>query len=271
MITGSYNYFDEQAMFRGSLMNIMGTRFDMVLIGKKKEESILLWSNISDELKRLHRMLDRFDPESEVSKINQYALRNFVPLSNELWDVLQDCKRYHQRTLGLFDITLHDFDKIQFCCDKQSLMFQLDNQSLDLGGYAKGYALKILVNMMREHHVEDCFVDFGKSAIFALGSHPYGNCWKVSVENPFLYAVGLYDYHLRNKALSTSGNTPSYSGHIVNPFNGKHNNKRIMICVECDDPLDAEVLSTTLMVANGSQKRDILNIFTNIEVREFDL
>ena len=271
MISGSFSYFEEHSMFHGSLMNIMGTRFDMLLIGKNRDEAEQLWNNIEEELKHLHTMMNRFDPDSEISRINRHAIHHFVPVSGELWNILLDCRLYHQKTFGLFDITLRDFNKVCFSQETRSLRFLQSNLSFDLGGYAKGYAMKRLINLLKEHKVDDCFVNFGNSAIFALGKHPYGDSWKVSIGNPYQNGAVLSEFSLKNRALSTSGNSPSYTGHIVNPLSGTYNNRRMLLCVECDDPLNAEVLTTTLMVANKSQMKEILDQFEVIQLKEFYL
>jgi len=271
MISGSSSYSDDNSMFHGSLMNIMGTRFDMLIIGMNRDDVGQLWNSIEEELKRLHTMMNRFDPDSEITRINQHAIQDFVPVSEELWTILQDCRLYHQKTFGLFDITLKDLNKVSFNQEYRSLRFQQCDLSFDLGGYAKGYAMKRLVNLLKEHKVENCFVDFGNSAIFALGNHPYGDCWKVSIGNPYQNGAVLSEFSLKNRALSTSGNSPSYTGHIVNPLSGAFNITRMLLCVECDDPLDAEVLTTTLMVADKSQKEEILDQFEDTQLKEFYL
>ena len=271
MISGSSCYLDEHSMFHGSLMNIMGTRFDMLLIGKNRDDAGQLWHSIEEELKRLHLMMNRFDPDSEISRINQHAIQHFVPVSEELWDILQDCRSYYQKTFGLFDITQKDLNKVSFNKESRSLRFEQSDFSFDLGGYAKGYAMKQLVNLLKEHKVENCFVDFGNSAIFALGNHPYGDSWKVSIGNPYQDGAVLSEFSLKNRALSTSGNSPSYTGHIVNPLSGTFNISRMLVCVESHDSLDAEVLTTTLMVADKSQKKEILDQFEDTRLKEFYL
>ena len=271
MISGSSCYFDEHSMFHGSLMNIMGTRFDMLLIGKNRDDAGQLWHSIEEELKRLHLMMNRFDPDSEISRINQYAIQHFVPVSEELWAILQDCRLYHQKTFGLFDITLKDLNKVSFNQEYRSLRFQQCDLSFDLGGYAKGYAMKRLVNLLKEHKVENCFVDFGLSAIFALGHHPYGDSWKVSIENPFHKGEILGEIALKNSALSTSGNTPNYAGHIVNPLNRKWNREKRLVCVESDDPVDAEVLTTAWIAADTILKEKLLTQFDTKQILDYNL
>lgn len=258
-------------MFHGSLTHIMGTRFDLVLIGKGRELSVSVWDRIVRELERLGNMLNRFDPASEVSRINQKACSGAVRVSDEMWKILMDCRRYHDRTAGLFDITLRDFSALDLQPERQAISFLHPELSLDLGGYAKGYAMKRLLEILKTCGAEHAFIDFGNSAIYGLGHHPYGNSWSVSIGNPYRHGEPVGEFALMNTALSTSGNTPDYTGHIVNPLNGEKNTDQKMICVECDDPLDAEVLTTAMMAAGSGQKEKMMKRFQVIQWKEFDL
>lgn len=140
--TGYFNYYERSLMFHGSLVNIMGTKFDIIIIGKTNNESEEIWIRIEQELRRLNFMMNRFDPASEISKINSQSINNKFKVSDEMWCVLNNCKYYHEQTLGLFDITLKDFNTIQFNKRNKTISFSESNIQLDLGGYAKGYGLK---------------------------------------------------------------------------------------------------------------------------------
>ncbi|MEN6324049.1 MAG: FAD:protein FMN transferase [Proteiniphilum sp.] len=271
MKQSSSTYYDESSMFYGSLPRIMGTRFDLILTGIEREHSVRIWTNIQDELEYLDHMLNRFDSDSDISAINQRDGNTPVKVNNEMWYILQDCSDYHQRTFGLFDITLSDFSQVVFNEKEHAVSFLQPDLLFDLGGYAKGYAMKKIVNILRANNVENCFVDFGSSAIFALGHHPYGDSWKVSIENPFHKGEILGEIALKNSALSTSGNTPNYSGHIVNPLSRKFNRERKLICVESDDPVDAEVLTTALIAADAFQKKKLLTQFDIKKYLDYNL
>lgn len=264
-------YYDETSMFHGSLSRIMGTRFDILLLGKEREHSAKMWESIQQELEYLDHMLNFFDPKSEVSVINHSAADGPVQVSQEMWSILQDCRNYHQKTFGLFDITLSDFTQVAFNETEHSVQFLQTGLAFDFGGYAKGYAMKKLVNKLKTNNVENCFVDFGQSAIFALGHHPYGDSWKISIENPFHKGEILEEFTLKNTALSTSGNTPNYSGHIINPLSREFNKEKRLVCVKCDDPVDAEILTTALIVANRNQKEKLLTQFDTKQILDYNL
>jgi len=268
---GKFNYYSSSKMFHGSLMNIMGTRFDIIIIGESKTESESLWYNIEEELKRLNILLNRFDDLSEISRINSKAAELPVIVTDEMWQIIRDCESYHQLTLGLFDITLHDFKKIKFSERDKSVTFTDSNISIDFGGFGKGYALKKIKSILEENNVESAYADFGNSSILGIGNHPHGNAWKVTIENPYMPSHIVDELEIKDAALSISGNTPLYSGHIVIPENDSRINSHKMVSVLSDDPLDAEVLSTALMIANKQQKEQIKKNFNIQTIKEYIL
>jgi thiamine biosynthesis lipoprotein len=268
---GEFTYYESSSMFHGSLLNIMGTRFDIIIIGKNKGESEAVWYKIESELKRLNRILNRFDPASEVSKINSTIAHQRILVSDEMWQILNSCKRYHKETDGLFDITLKDFSTIQFHEQNRSVSFSQSGIHIDFGGYGKGYALKNIKRILEDATVHQCFVDFGNSSILGMGHHPYGDAWKVSIENPFNKGQTVGEITLHDAALSVSGNTPSYSGHIVHPQSGNPEISRKLVSVLSLDALDAEVLSTVFLIAGESEKKQIRNSFNILSVKEYNL
>lgn len=250
-------------MLHGAMCPIMGTRFDIILIHPDRTSADRTWQAIADELESLEKMLNRFQPQSEVARVNeQLSLCQTAPVSNELWEMLLLCRQYHERTLGLFDITLHDFSSITFHGDHHISSLS-PSISLDFGGFAKGYALKKIKEKILKENIKHAFIDFGNSSIIGIGHHPYGNCWKVCFPNPY-NQTPLAEYELHDKALSTSGNAPQYTGHIINPFTGVYNERQQASTVLSDDPLDAEVLSTVWMIADERQREEIANNFPDI-------
>ena len=266
----SFQYYESSLMSHGSLQNIMGTRFDIVIVKKNKAASETVWYKITEELKRLDKMLNRFDPESEITFINLHAYQRPIVPSPELWDILCDCEVYHRKTAGLFDITLKDFSKVVLNKNEQLVSFLLPDLSLDLGAYAKGYALQQIHAILKDAEVEQAFVDFGNSSILAIGHHPYGNSWKVSIENPYRSGEVLGEIDLTDTFLSTSGNVPSYSKHIIRPDSGLYNDERKLVCVMAENPVRAEVLSTTLMIATPEEKEEILKQFDVDNIRTYN-
>ena len=271
IVSSKFSYYDSSNLFHGSMMNIMGTRFDIVIIGKSKTISESIWFKIESELKRLNHIMNRFDKLSETSRINSSAAISQVSLSDEMWQILSNCQLYHNKTFGLFDITLKDFNTVILNEETKSVKFKDSHTTIDFGGYGKGYALKKIKKILIESKVEHSYIDFGNSSILGIGHHPHGNAWKVTIENPYKPTEIVDELYINDVALSISGNTPLYSGHIIIPENGSRINSHKMLSVLSDDPLDAEVLSTALMIANKQQKEQIKKNFNIQIIKEYIL
>jgi len=239
-------YFREEKIFHAGIPLIMGTAMEFVCVGAPETIIRPLWEEFRSELIRLDTMLNRFNADSEVSKVN----REEVPAGKKMQMLVDICSRYREKTEGLFDICREG--------------------GYDFGGFAKGYALKVPKDMLVRASVGTAFADFGRSSMLALGHHPCGESWKVELVNPYdgsqIKLVDLVDC-----SMSSSGNLPGYEGHIVNPLNGRACKDRTMSVVTSPDPLDAEVLSTVLMIADEQQLKIIEKNFPDARMDIFEL
>ena len=244
------NYYPVSGLLHISIPVLMGTRMDALLFGDNRKFLEITWNSIEKELRYLEKMLNRFDPESEVTNVNSNLHLSIVRLSDELWNIMLDCRRYYEETDGRFDVTLQDFDKIVFEEESQSVLFSKYGMTLDLGGYAKGYALRVVRKRLESAGIKRALINFGNSSVLALGAHPYGDSWQVGVEDPETGTL-LSTFQLRDSSLSVSGNTPSHRSHIINPKTSEFVTGDRMVAVVADDPVDADVL-TTAWIASGS-------------------
>ena len=271
MISFSSNYYDSSSLFHGSIPEIMGTRFDLLISNLSKDEAILVWNKIVAELIRLHKMMNRFDAKSELSRININAQNGLAMVGDEMWGILNHCKQFHIATEGLFDITLKDMSEVTFDETSQSVAFPTIDYHLDLGGYAKGYVLDRIKKILMDSNVKHSLINFGDSSISAIGHHPYGNCWSVSIENPFEKGEVLKEIELKNQDFSSSGNLPTHTQHIFNPHTEEFSSQKKLVCVCADNPIEAEVLTTTLMLASLEQQKRIKSNFKIDKVFVFNL
>lgn len=263
MLGAENKYYASESMFHGFIPHIMGTRFDILMIHPDTDRTDRVWLTLTHELERLEKMLNRFDGNSEIARLNSQLSPIPICISEELEDILSLCQYYYEKTFHLFDITLKDFSLLKHA-DKLSIYSTTSPLSLDFGGFAKGYALKKIRHLLLQEDIEHAFIDFGNSSILGMGHHPYGDCWKVSLLNPYTQ-IPLNEFELRNEALSTSGNTSRYSGHIINPMTGVYNAQRQTATIVAPDPLDAEVLSTVWMIASEAEQKEISQNFNNIK------
>ena len=263
MTTTSLAYYPEAALYHGNIPHVMGTRFNMLFVCHDEATARSYWTDATAVLERLERMLNRFDPESETAAMNRrIAAGKPSPASQEMAHILRLCREYHERTLGLFDITLADLSQLELSPEGM-VTPRREGLSVDFGGFAKGYALEQLRQAARRAGIGHAFIDFGNSSIAGMGHHPYGDCWKVSFPDPYSGRV-LEEFELRDESLSTSGNTPGYTGHIVTPRTGTPNRERKACTVVARNALDAEVLSTVWMIADTRQQKLISEDFNHI-------
>lgn len=265
------HYYPNSQMLHGALPLIMGTRLDALILGKDEVKALEIWKSIIEELNRLHKLLNRFDPLSEIANINRQAIEHPVKVSEEIMAILKDCRRYHALTCGCFDITLYDFNKLTINTEEQTVFFNENPLTLDLGGYGKGYALQQVEKILKKNGILQAFINFGNSSVLALGRHPHGEAWSVGIENPYSPGQILKSVKLCDNSLSTSGNMPQHSQHIINPLTGEYTDERKLVSVISANAVDAEVLTTALMVADEQTEELILRNFNQITKYTFRL
>jgi thiamine biosynthesis lipoprotein len=271
----------------------MGTRMDVVLPNIDSEEGDAIFQSIRLEVKRLEKKLSRFDENSLVFQLNKKAATEAVRVDNELFHILKDCKLLFDKSNGYFDITqrkLMDYwksderkeDELQLlvnqlgtdkiALDEEYKTVWLANElvEIDLGGYGKGYALENVKTILTEHSVVSAFISFGESSVLTMGTHPYGSYWGVGIRNLYVNTENAYTFKIVNKSVSTSGVTPlkkgSEWGHVINPKSGLPVQGAITVSVSASSPLEAEVVSTALLISESSENRDIIPQFSVDEI-----
>lgn len=245
-----HEYFSDRKLFHGFVPYVMGTKLDVLVVGTGREPALHVWEDLCAEVSRLDAMLNRFDPSSELSRLNACSDSGPVCPGAELLSLIRICEDFRIRTGGLFDITRGSCGEgLQFGPDGS---FCLNGGTLDFGGFAKGWFLRYCKECLSQAGIGTGYVDFGGSTILGVGHHPFGDSWRVRVTHPFTGAV-LQDVDLVDQSLSTSGNRPGYSGHIVDPRTGRRVEARRIVTVVSEDPVEAEILSTAAMVADEAE------------------
>ena len=244
------SYSSSASLFQGSAAAIFGTDLKVQIAGLPEKKAYAVWSEITKLLSSLDKTFNRSNPESEVSLLNGSKVD--IETSETMKEALILCEQYLIKTKGLFDIS------------------KGEDKDIDFDGFVKGYALSKIAAVLKSGKVKDAFINFGGTAMLAIGKHPYGDCWTFTLENPETEDE-LKEFELRGECLSVSGNTPDLSGHIVNPLTHKVFEGSRLCCVRTKDPLDAEILSKALLLADEKQIREMSYNFKGIESEYFDL
>src|SRR5438874_4381645 len=84
----------------------MATRFELVLHGANPVSLRAAGEEALEEISRLDRQLNLYNPASELAQVNARAAREPVQVSPELFRLLEKARQLHAETGGAFDITV---------------------------------------------------------------------------------------------------------------------------------------------------------------------
>ena len=259
-ILGAYQLMLKEQIYH-SQSYVFGTLVDISIFGENEDRAKLLSNHLLQEFQNLHNRLHAWKDMSE-GKPSELGLLNTafeqvnkpITLSSDLATMLADAKLLSARSGGLFNpaighlISTWGFQRDEFSAvkidDEKIKNLVKSNPSmddivlknnvaysknsavkLDLGGYAKGYALDLAANFLRKEHVNNALINIGGN-IIAIGKH--GNKpWRVGIQHP-RKPIAIATIDLPNGwAIGTSGDYQRYfmlNGkrycHIIDPRTG---------------------------------------------------
>lgn len=236
----------------------MHTRFDALLCHRPAAEGEAAFRRMLFELRRVEGLISRFDPASELSRVNAGAAEGPVTVGEELWEILRSALRYGARTDHAFDITHASTrgtpaGRVHLDALRRAVLFGRRGTVVDLGGYGKGYALARVQELLLEEGWSDFLLNFGNSSVCARGDRPGADGWTVGVENQARPGTNALEITLRDQSLNTSGNTLRHDGHIRST-GGAYLTGSGSVSVTTPGPLEGEVLSTALFAARGAAR-----------------
>lgn len=254
----------------------MNTLFEIIVDGDDLENDIAAAEAALDEITRIETVLSRFDPSSEVARVNREAHQHPVLISYELLEILETCRSFWEKTLGYFDITAES-DVAQSAADFQSaeslsnaprnllpdysaspqhefnvvidsgirkISFAKPSLRLDFGAFGKGYALDCAAQLLKENGVRNALLHGGTSSVLA-----FGNPVRVGLRNPWNEAEEIDNMTLEDQGLSSSAvfHLGQETSDIINP----HEQTRLRNDAACvvigATAAEAEVFSTALL------------------------
>lgn len=246
---------DQTHQIRGEAF---GAPVQLSLYGVSEQRAQQLGQEVLDEFARLHGKFHAWKP-SELTALNEAIARGEPYRADaEMVALLQAAARLADESDNLFNpavgrlIRLWGFQASQIVPHQpdpaeitrlvqarprmSDLRFDGNTISsvnpqvmLDLGGYAKGYALDQAARLLRKERVPAALINVGGN-ILAIGQ-PGNRPWTVGIQNPrgdgVIAAVPLHD----NEAIGTSGDYQRYymqdgkrRPHIIDPRTGETTN-----------------------------------------------
>ena len=276
MISFKYSAKNISASVAYSSLDTMHSVAEIILPYYSEEDSRAIIDEIWARTNEANDKFNRFDKSSPLALVNKRAAEEAVAIDDELFMVLQMCKVFCKSTDGYFDITANKAsrtaaggaDNFELDGETHTVRFAEPSVKLDLGGFAKGYALEKACEILREKGVTCALLNYGNSSTYAFGTHPYGEYWPISVEHPYFRGKCAHTFELKDCALSISGKNGRGVEHIIDPATGDHVVREELMAVNGSSPMVCEVLSTALYVAPREKRKDILARFPGYSASE---
>jgi thiamine biosynthesis lipoprotein len=225
----------------------MGARFEVVLRGEDAEHLDAVAVAVCEEFVRLDAALSRFNPGSEISRVNREAARGPVRVDREVFALLERCEAARQLTAGYFDIAAASGGAgLALYADRCAVQFTRPGIRIDLGAIGKGYALNCGREIMARFGVDCGWLQGGTSSVLAIGDDD----WIVDVRHPMMPdADAVARVALRNRGFSCSAarHPGQAQSDVVNPLLQEPLDGNTACIVLAADAVEAEVFSTALL------------------------
>lgn len=258
----------------------MGTQMTHRAFGDHAEQALL---GVRAEAERLEKLLSRFMPESDISRINRSAGIKSEHISKETCEVLELAINISQLCDGFFDVTiaplvdlwnyknaiaqppdaeirraltLVNYRRLILDDARQTAELKKSGQAIDLGGIAKGFASDQFMEVFKNHGVLSAFSNIGGN-VSTLGVKPDGSPWRVGIRHPRQNGL-LGAVSVTGQSVVTSGDYERYFidkdgkrfHHILNPKTGyPAESGLISVSVITPSAMMADALSTAIFVS----------------------
>jgi thiamine biosynthesis lipoprotein len=256
-------------------VDAMGSTYSIVLYGEDSNRLQAVVAEALEEARRLDNLLSNYKPESEWSEMNRSAAAHPVRVSDELFQLLTACVEYSRESEGAFDISVGPLMKVwgfykgtghlphraevRGALEKvgyknilldpvnKTVRFAQPGVDLDPGGIGKGYAVDKMADILRAEGIRSGLISAAGSSIYALGSPPGEDGWKISIKDPKNQSKNAASVSLRNESLSTSGNYEKFFyaegkiySHIMDPRSGYPSQGMLSTSVIAPRTIDSE-------------------------------
>jgi thiamine biosynthesis lipoprotein len=262
----------------------MGTLFHITLYAPDAETARAGFDAAFARVHELDGILSDYKPDSELMRVCRDAWRAPVPVSGDLFRVLEESQKLAVQTDGAFDVTLGPvirlwrkarsehtlpspdaiaaarrltgYRKLMLDASSRRVLLQSKDMLLDVGGIAKGYAADEALGVLRGRGLNRALV--AASGDLAIGDAPEGeNGWRIGVEP----ADGVSrQLTLVNTAVSTSGDTEQFVeidgkrySHIVDPKTGMGLTNRIGVTVVAPKGIVSDSVATAVCVMGAER------------------
>lgn len=291
----------EPAVHRFEFVEVhMGVDFRLVFYAPDADSANRAAQAAFARVAELDALLSDYEPDSELMQLCATAGQGrAVPVSRDLWHVLERSQKLAKATDGAFDVTagplvrlwrrarrtgkLPDpqllqqarqavgFELVRLVPECQSVELKQPGMQLDLGGIAMGYAADEALRVLRERGMPRALVD--ASGDIAVGDAPPDTAgWRIGVTSleadqpPPRYLL------LSHAAVTTSGDAFQHVeiggrrySHIIDPATGLGITEQRSVTVIAPDCMTADSLATALCVLGPERGLEFIKKMSGAE------
>ncbi len=274
----------------------MGTEIVHKAYGKHAIETLEV---VQKESERLERLISRFLPGSDISRINDSAGIEHEKVCPESYEILSFAFECAAISEGMFDITIGplvdlwnykhaieppennqivlalffiNYKDLELNAVQKTARLKRQGQSIDLGGIGKGFASDHFMEIFKKRGILSAFSNIGGN-VSTLGCKPDGSPWRVGIRHPRLNRL-LGAVEVCNKAVVTSGDYERYFldkkgrrfHHILNPLTGyPAESGLVSVTVVADSAMLADALSTAVFITGLERGIYLLKKYSNAD------
>jgi thiamine biosynthesis lipoprotein len=265
----------------------MGTLFRVVFYADMDSaQATSIATTLFSRIDSLNAVFSDWLPESELNQLCKWAgSGQRVPVSKELFDIVQQSNKYSQQTNGAFDITVGPLTRLwrrsrslgEMPSEKRRsealekvgwrnvkiyrkghrILLRKVGMALDLGGIAQGWAADDCLKSLRQIGICQALVDAGGD--IAIGQAPPGEIgWKIQLPAQDGHSTTQVLTHC---GITTSGATQRFVeldgkrySHIIDPKTGMGLTHHTLVTVKGPNATTADAWATAISVLGEKGK-----------------
>ncbi|BCN29910.1 FAD:protein FMN transferase [Anaeromicropila herbilytica] len=269
----------------------LGTKNSIKILEIKNEQAL---DQAVQRVLEIDQKMSAYNEDSDISKIRKNAGKGYVTVDKDTYTLIKKSVQYSKDFNGAFDITIRplielwginkkgdyipstseikkvlplvDYKDISFRNLSKSIALKKENQAIDLGGIAKGYAADEVCRILKENGVNSAIINLGGN-IITLGKKIDGTPFRIGIQNPMSRTGDIIGtLNVTDKTIVTSGSNERFFikdgvryHHLLNPRTGMPARSGLLsVTVICNKSIEADALSTAIFIQGMERGRKLL-------------
>tara|TARA_R110002049_G_scaffold292708_7_gene477336 strand:+ start:1888 stop:2868 length:981 start_codon:yes stop_codon:yes gene_type:complete len=281
-------------------VKLMGNRFDFTIVAQQETTANLYIDQAVAEVQRIEKVISSWDGTSETSLINNNAGIQAVPVSKELFNLIERSVQISKVTDGAFDITYAALDAIwEFNVaidyvptaeeiarsvhyvgykniilnkEEQTVYLPQKGMKIAFGAIGKGYATDKVKTLLQEKGVIGGIIN-ASGDLTTWGTQVSGKKWMVGITNPLDKDKIFSWLPIVESSVATSGNYEKYIlfkgdkySHIIDPRTGWPSKGVKSVSVFAKKAELCDALATSVFVMGVEIGLSVINQLAGVEV-----